>query len=226
MRPGEVSLANRGVLFLDEFPEFSRDVLEAIREPLEDGAITVSRAAGSVTYPARVLLVTACNPCPCGFSGDPAERCRCSQGDLDRYRRKLSGPILDRIDLHVSVPRLSPEELVSLGGGGENSAAVRARVQSAREIQRERWQKLGFQCNAELPERVLRRNVKLEDGVRPFLADAMKSARLSGRGFSRILRVAQTISDLEGADKISVRHVAESISYREEAAFGHYGWRK
>ncbi|MDR1580137.1 MAG: YifB family Mg chelatase-like AAA ATPase [Synergistaceae bacterium] len=226
MRPGEVSLANRGVLFLDEFPEFSRDVLEAIREPLEDGAITVSRAAGSVTYPARVLLITACNPCPCGFSGDPAERCRCSQGDLDRYRRKLSGPILDRIDLHVSVPRLSPEELVSLGSGGENSAAVRARVQSAREIQQKRWKELGCQCNAELPERVLRRNVKLDDDVRPFLTDAMKSARLSGRGFSRILRVAQTISDLEGADKISVRHVAESISYREEAAFGHYGWRK
>jgi magnesium chelatase family protein len=226
MRPGEVSLANRGVLFLDEFPEFSRDVLEALREPLADGAITVSRAAGSVTYPARVLLVTACNPCPCGFSGDPAERCRCSQGDLDRYRRKLSGPILDRIDLHVSVPRLSPEELVSLGGGGENSAAVRARVQAAREIQQNRWRKLGFHCNAELPERALRRNVKMEDDVRPFLADAMKSARMSGRGFSRVLRVAQTISDLEGADKVSVRHVAESMSYREEAAFGNNGWRR
>jgi magnesium chelatase family protein len=144
MKPGEVSLADRGVLFLDEFPEFSRDVLEALREPLQDGTITISRAAGSVTYPANVLLVTACNPCPCGFQGDPAEPCRCSQGDLERYRRKLSGPILDRIDLHVTVPRLAPEELVSLGdGGGESSAAVRGRVEQARKIQQERWRGMG-----------------------------------------------------------------------------------
>jgi magnesium chelatase family protein len=226
MRPGEVSLADRGVLFLDEFPEFSRDVLEALREPLQDGTITISRAAGSVTYPANVLLVTACNPCPCGYNGDQAEPCRCSQGDLDRYRRKLSGPILDRIDLHVAVPRLSPDELVSIGSGGETSASVRARVEAARRTQQERWREMGYQCNAELPERVLRRNLKLEDDVGPFLADTMRRVRLSGRGYSRVLRVSRTVADLEGSDKIAIRHVAESLSYREDSAFGNYGWKR
>ncbi|MDR1966777.1 MAG: YifB family Mg chelatase-like AAA ATPase [Synergistaceae bacterium] len=225
MRPGEVSLADRGVLFLDEFPEFSRDVLESLRQPLEDGTITVSRAIGSVTYPARVLLVTACNPCPCGYSGDPAEPCRCSQGALERYRRKLSGPILDRIDLHVAVPRLSPEELVSLGGAcGEASSDVRARVEAARKLQQERWKDMGYHCNAELPEKILRRHIKMESDVRPFLAETVKGLRLSGRGFSRILRVARTVADLEGAASIGVHHVAESLSYREGAAFGGSGW--
>jgi magnesium chelatase family protein len=227
MRPGEVSLANRGVLFLDEFPEFSRDVLESLRQPLEDGTITVSRAAGSVAYPARVLLVTACNPCPCGFSGDPVEPCKCSQGELDRYGRKLSGPILDRIDLHVAVPRLSPEELVSLESDcGETSAVVRSRVEAARRMQYERWRDLGYQCNAELPEKILKRNLKLENDVRPFLAETMKNIRLSGRGYSRILRVARTVADLDGAEKISIRHISESMSYREDAVFGGASWRR
>jgi magnesium chelatase family protein len=226
MRPGEVSLANRGVLFLDEFPEFSRDVLESLRQPLEDGTITVSRAAGSVTYPARVLLVTACNPCPCGFSGDPVEPCKCSQGELDRYGRKLSGPILDRIDLHVAVPRLSPEELVSLENNcDETSSDVRSRVEAARRIQYERWRDFGYQCNAELPEKILKRHLKLENDVRPFLADTLKNIRLSGRGYSRILRVARTVADLDGDEKISVRHIAESMSYREDAVFG-ASWRR
>ncbi|MDR1471811.1 MAG: YifB family Mg chelatase-like AAA ATPase [Synergistaceae bacterium] len=225
LRPGEVSLANRGVLFLDEFPEFSRDVLESLRQPLEDGTITVSRAAGSVTYPARVLLVTACNPCPCGYSGDPAEQCRCSPIALDRYKRKLSGPILDRIDLHVAVPRLQPEELVSLDGDcGERSRDVQSRVRAARLMQRERWKDLGYHCNAELPERVLRRRLDMEQDVKSFLADTMKSLRMSGRGFSRVLRVARTVADLDGAEKISVPHVAESLSYREGCAFSGSGW--
>ncbi len=219
-------IANRGVLFLDEFPEFSRDVLESLRQPLEDGNITVARAAGSVTYPARVLLVTACNPCPCGYAGDPVERCSCSQHALERYRRKLSGPILDRIDLHVAVPRLQPEELVSLDGScGEPSAVVRERVCTARERQLERWREHGFHCNAELPERVLRKQLEMEPDVRPFLAEAMKSLRLSGRGFSRVLRVARTIADLEGAEKVAVQHLAESLSYREGEAFGVAGWK-
>jgi len=144
---------------------------------------------------------------------------------LDRYRRKLSGPILDRIDLHVAVPRLTPEELVSIGGGGEPSAVVRGRVEQARKIQQERWRDMGYQCNAELPERVLRHNLDMEDDVRIFLADAMKRVRLSGRGYSRILRVARTVADLEGVARIAVRHVAESLSYREEWAFGNYGLR-
>ena len=226
MRPGEVSLADRGVLFLDEFPEFSRDVLESLRQPLEDGTITVSRAAGSVTYPARVLLVTACNPCPCGYYGDPVEACRCSQGALDRYRRKLSGPILDRIDLHVAVPRLKPEELVSLGGDcGENSVSVRQRVESARRIQQERWKSFGYHCNAELPEKILRRGLNMEDDVRPFLTETMKNLRMSGRGYSRILRVARTVADIEGSEKVGIQHVAESLSYREGSAFGGSGWK-
>lgn len=225
LRPGEISLANRGVLFLDEFPEFSRDVLESLRQPLEDGTITVSRAAGSVTYPARVLLVTACNPCPCGYSGDPVEECKCSPNALERYRRKLSGPILDRIDLHVAVPRLRPEELVSLGGDcGEDSSGVRGRVKMARGIQQERWKALGYHCNAELPERILRRRLDMEPDVKNFLADAMKSLRMSGRGFSRVLRVARTVADLDCSEKISVPHVAESLSYREGCAFSGSGW--
>lgn len=227
MRPGEISLANRGVLFLDEFPEFSRDVLESLRQPLEDGTMTVSRAAGSVVYPARVLLVTACNPCPCGYSGDPVEPCKCTPHSLDRYQRKLSGPILDRIDLHIAVPRLKPEEFVSLEGNcGESSRDVRKRVREARERQQDRWKDLGFHCNAELPEKVLRKHLDMDADVRPFLADTMKTLRLSGRGFSRVLRVARTVADLDGADTISVHHVAESLSYREGEAFGNAGWRR
>ena len=229
MRPGEISLANRGVLFLDEFPEFTRDVLESLRQPLEDGTITVSRAAGSVTYPARVLLVTACNPCPCGYSGDPSEPCRCSPHSIEKYQRKLSGPILDRIDLHVAVPRLTPEELVSLGGEcGEPSAEVRKRVQSARQTQQDRWREIGFQCNAELPERVLRKRLDMDPDVKSFLAETVKRLKLSGRGFSRVLRVSRTIADLEGAERVAVHHVAESLSYREGGAFGRgvgLGWR-
>lgn len=226
LRPGEISLASRGVLFLDEFPEFSRDVLESLRQPLEDGLINVARASGSVTYPARVLLVTACNPCACGYAGDTIEKCTCSQHALERYQRKLSGPILDRIDLHVAVPRLKPEELISLEGNcGEPSAAVRERVCAARERQLNRWVGLGIHCNAELPERVLRRHLEMESDVRPFLAEAMRSLRLSGRGFSRVLRVARTIADLEGTEKVAVHHLAESLSYREGEAFGAGGWR-
>lgn len=227
MRPGEVSLANRGVLFLDEFPEFSRDVMEALRQPLEDGAITVSRAAGSIEYPARVLLVAACNPCPCGYNGDPVEPCQCTPYALERYRRKLSGPILDRIDLHVAVPRLRPEELVSTEDtGGESSAEVRQRVENARRRQIERWEKMGFQCNAELPERILRRHLEMDSDVKPFLTDALKTLKLSGRGYSRVMRVARTIADLDEADRISVYHVAESLSYREGEAFGKVGWSR
>ena len=226
MRPGDISLANRGVLFLDEIPEFSREVLESLRQPLEDGTINVSRAAGSVTYPARVLLVAACNPCPCGFYGDPAGQCNCTPHALERYHRKLSGPILDRIDLHVAVPRLKPEELVSLEGEqGETSESVRGRVQAARSRQQERWRELGYSCNAELPEKVLRRNLGMEDDVKPFLAQAMKGMRLSGRGFSRVLRVARTIADLDDVPEISVPHVAESLSYREGEALSQ-GWRR
>ncbi len=224
LRPGEISLASRGVLFLDEFPEFTRDVLEALRQPLEDGNITVSRASGSVVYPAKVLMVAACNPCPCGFAGDIIERCTCSPGALDRYRRRLSGPILDRIDLHVSVPRLMPEELVSLEGKcGETSAEVRERVKTARLIQIDRWSKYGVQCNSELPEKILRRKIQIKQDVKNFLLQALNRVRLSGRGLSRVLRVSRTIADLAQSEEIELQHVAEALSYREGEALA---WMK
>lgn len=219
LRPGEISLASRGVLFLDEFPEFTRDVLEALRQPLEDGRITVSRASGSVVYPAKVLMVAACNPCPCGYAGDPIERCTCSASALERYRRRLSGPILDRIDLHISVPRLMPEELVSLEGRcGESSSEVAKRVRAAREIQAERWSKYGIGSNSELPEKILRRNVVLKPEVRSFLLQALNRIRLSGRGLSRVLKVSRTIADLSASEDIALEHVAEALGYREGEA--------
>ncbi len=224
LRPGEISLASRGVLFLDEFPEFPKDVLESLRQPLEDGTITVSRAAGSVAYPARVLLVCACNPCACGYAGDPVEKCRCTPHTLDRYRRRLSGPILDRIDLHVSVPRLLPEELVNLEGHcGQASEVVRDQVQRARDRQIERWKAFGYQCNAELPEKMLRRHLELAADVKPFLRDSMGMLKLSGRGLSRVLRVARTIADLGDSETVEVSHVAEALAYREGSALAWKG---
>jgi len=216
LRPGEISLAHRGVLFLDEFPEFPRDALEALRQPLEDGRIVVSRAAGSVTYPARVLAVVAANPCPCGYLGDPIEPCRCPPSALARYRQRLSGPILDRIDLHVPVPRLLPEELVALeGASAEPSVSVRARVERARTLQRERWRPQGIRCNAELPERLLRRSLGLSPGGRSFLAETVGRIRLSARGMSRVLKVARTIADLAGDPSVEPPHLAEALAYRE-----------
>ncbi len=215
LRPGEISLAHRGVLFLDEFPEFHRDLLEALRQPLEDGVITVSRASGSVTYPARVLLVCACNPCPCGYWGDPVEPCRCSSRVLEKYRNRLSGPILDRIDLHVSVPRLTPEELVCLEGRqGPSSDEIREKVSGARKIQQERWKAQGFSSNAEIPERLVRSGLGLSRKVRPFLAEAVRGLRLSGRGISRVLKVARTVADLRGDAEVSVEDVCEALAYR------------
>lgn len=215
LRPGEISLAHRGVLFLDEFAEFHRDLLEALRQPLEDGSITVSRASGSVTYPARVLLVCACNPCPCGYWGDPLEPCRCPAHVLERYRNRLSGPLLDRIDLHVSVPRLTPEELVCLEGQhGPSSGEIRDRVSMARQVQQERWKKDGFLSNAEIPERLVRTGIRLSGDVRPFLAQAARSMRLSGRGISRVLKVARTVADLRGNSEVEVEDVCEALAYR------------
>ena len=216
LRPGEVSLAHRGVLFLDEFPEFRRDLLEALRQPLEDGQITISRASGSVTYPCRVLLIAACNPCPCGWSGDPVEQCTCSAHEQDRYKKKLSGPIMDRIDLHVPVPRLLPGELVAVeSGGGEASESIAGRVRAARQIQRERWAAEGYSCNAELPERLVKRALALDGKVRPFLASMAERLRLSGRGISRVMKVSRTIADLAGSLKVEVPHVAEALAYRD-----------
>jgi magnesium chelatase family protein len=215
LKPGEISLAHRGVLFLDEFAEFHRDLLEALRQPLEDGIITISRASGSVTYPARVLLVCACNPCPCGYWGDPVEPCRCPPHVLERYRSRLSGPILDRIDLHVPVPRLTPEELVCLEGRhGQSSAELRELVTTAREAQRARWKKEGFRSNAEVPERLVRSALHLSRDVRPFLSQAVRNIRLSGRGISRVLKVARTVADIRQGEEVEVQDVCEALAYR------------
>ena len=216
MRPGEVSLAHRGVLFLDEFTEFRRDLIEALRQPLEDGFITVTRASGSITYPSRVLLVLAANPCACGWRGDPVEPCRCSSVELARYRRKFSGPMLDRVDLYVAVPRLTSQELLELNTApAESSATIRERVIKARARQWERKDRMGAQCNAELSERALKREISLSMDARKYLASIGERLRLSGRGLSRVLRVARTIADLADEESIQTKAVLEALAYRD-----------
>jgi magnesium chelatase family protein len=212
-----VSLAHRGILFLDEFTEFRRDLTESLRAPLEDGEVVVSRAVGTVTYPSRVLLVLAANPCACGHQGDPVEKCVCSGVELERYRRRLSGPILDRIDLQISVPRLLPEELLSFSNSAESSEAIRERVCRARSIQQKRWEPHGFSCNAELPEKIVRRFLELSPETRDYLAGMAGKLRMSGRGISRVLKVARTIADLAGEAQIRTPHLAESLMYRKGA---------
>ena len=217
LRPGEVSLAHRGVLFLDEYTEFKRELTESLRAPIEDGEISLSRASGSVKYPARVLLVLAANPCACGYAGDPVIHCKCSQADIERYRRKLSGPIMDRIDLHVQVPRLTPEELLSFAARKqpENSASIRERVVRARKIQAERWKEYGFVCNAEIPEKLVQKCLTLDDSSRSYLVMMSEKLNFSGRGLSRILKVARTIADLSGDENIEKKHLADAMMYRQ-----------
>ncbi|MDR1875543.1 MAG: YifB family Mg chelatase-like AAA ATPase [Synergistaceae bacterium] len=218
LRPGEVSLAHRGVLFLDEFTEFRRDLTESLRAPLEDGQVVVSRAAGTVIYPSRVLLVLAANPCACGNLGDPVERCVCSALELERYKRKLSGPILDRIDLQIAVPRLLPEELLSFSDSAESSESIFERVRQARLIQQKRWAPHGFSCNAELPEKIVRRFLNPSSETREYLTGMAGKLRMSGRGISRVLKVARTIADLAGEAHIQTPHLAESLMYRRGVA--------
>ena len=218
LRPGEVSLAHRGVLFLDEYTEFRRDVTESLRAPIEDGEIHISRSAGTVVYPSRVLLVLAANPCACGYLGDPVTPCKCSATEIERYKRKLSGPIMDRIDLQISVPRLTPQELLRIDENGkapESSAVIRERVIRARKIQVERWREYGLTCNAEIPEKLVKKCLTLDDDTRSYLATMAAKVNLSGRGLSRVLKVARTIADLSGEESIQKKHVAEALMYRQ-----------
>ena len=208
-RPGEVSLAHRGVLFMDEFPEFSRRVLEVLRQPLEDGVVTISRARAALTFPARFMLVASQNPCPCGFYGDPQKACTCPPVMRQRYRERISGPLLDRIDLRLNVPRLSPSELLH-APPGELSNIVRCRVEAARERALERQ---GVP-NAELGGAALREHAALSGGAAGFAQAVAKQLALSGRGFDRLLRVARTVADLEGTPALSEAHLAEAVSYR------------
>ncbi|AWV08757.1 Fis family transcriptional regulator [Lysobacter maris] len=209
-RPGEVSLAHEGVLFLDELPEWSRQALEVLREPLESGVVTVSRAARSAEFPARFQLVAAMNPCPCGWAGDTSGRCRCSPDAIRRYRGRISGPLMDRIDLHVHVPRLPPSQLRPDGPPGESSAAVQARVAVARTRQLER----SGTPNARLGEAQMRACCRLDNGDQALLERAAESLRLSARSMHRILRVARTIADLAGSADIATAHLTEAIGYR------------
>jgi magnesium chelatase family protein len=210
--PGEISLAHHGVLFLDELPEFDRKVLEALRQPLEERRITVVRAGVSVTFPASFMLVGAMNPCPCGHFGDPLRPCRCRPHEILQYRKKLSGPFLDRVDLFVHVPRLTKEELLG-EGGGEPSEAVRRRVTQAREIQAQRFS-AGTHTNAEMGPKEVKRHCSLTSEAKALLARAIEAFALTGRGYVRTLKVARTIADLSGSATIKDEHVAEALQYR------------
>ncbi|MBS0581503.1 MAG: YifB family Mg chelatase-like AAA ATPase, partial [Proteobacteria bacterium] len=209
-RPGEISLAHQGVLFLDELPEFDRHVLEVLREPLESGRVAISRAARQAEFPAAFQLVAAMNPCPCGYAGDPSGRCACTPEAIRRYRARISGPLLDRIDLQVEVPRVPLAELGDAAPPGESSATVRARVVAARERQMTRAGK----ANAALNARELRRDCALSAGDRALLERALDRLGLSARAYHRILRVARTIADLAGSEAIATVHLTEAIQYR------------
>ena len=212
--PGEVSLAHRGVLFLDELPEFHRNVLEVLRQPLEDGTVTISRAAGTVTFPCKFMLVAAMNPCPCGYYTDRKRECRCGERQIQSYRNKISGPLLDRIDIHIEVPSIEYRELASLQPG-ESSAAVRERVMAARAVQHERFKsQRGMHCNAEMGARELQKFVRLDGDAEGMLKMAIAELNFSARAYDRILKVSRTIADLEGSAAIQAEHISEAVQYR------------
>jgi magnesium chelatase family protein len=212
-RPGEISLSHRGVLFLDELPEFGQNVLEVLRQPLEDKIVTISRAQGTITYPANFMLVAAMNPCPCGFYGDPIKECSCSASAIARYQKRISGPLLDRIDIHVEVPRVDYEKLADKRQV-ENSETIRKRVQAARERQLQRFAGTKLTCNAEMGPSEVREFCSVEPSAEKLLKAAMQQLHLSARAFHRVLKLARTIADLAECEVIAASHVAEAIQYR------------
>ena len=212
-RPGEVSLAHNGVLFLDEFPEFPRNVLELLRQPLEDGSVRIARANMSLEFPASFMLIAAMNPCPCGYFGDPQHGCTCSPTQIRKYQQRVSGPLLDRIDIHIEVPRLTPDDLLRTQPG-EPSEAIRERVVRARQIQQKRFEGTNVRCNAQMTTRMLRQFCPLSDDVKTMLRQVSQQMGISARAFDRIVKLARTIADLTGEEHIGLTHVAEAIQYR------------
>ena len=213
-QPGEISLANRGVLFLDEFPEFPRHVLEALRQPIEDGEVHIARAAGTVTYPAKFMLIAAANPCPCGNFGSTTRRCTCLPGTVSRYRKRISGPIIDRIDLHVHVPAVSVEKLAASKITAESSRSIQIRIQSARDRQQKRFAALTIASNSEMNTKMVKEYCVLPADVQAFLQQAISRLGLSARSYYRVLKVSRTIADLENAKTVELSHVAEALQYR------------
>ncbi|HDH01019.1 MAG TPA: ATP-binding protein, partial [Nitrospirae bacterium] len=212
-KPGEVSLSHNGVLFLDELPEFKRNVLEVLRQPLEDGSVTISRAVTSVTYPASIMLICAMNPCPCGYLGDSHHQCTCTHSQIRRYRQRVSGPLLDRIDIHVEVPAVAYKEL-SQDLSGEPSEKIRARLQNAKKVQVEKFKKDRIYSNAKMRSHHIKKYCSLLPEARQILETAMHKLGLSARAYTRILKVSRTIADLAGEEQINAEHISEAIQYR------------
>jgi magnesium chelatase family protein len=216
--PGEISLAHRGVLFLDEFPEFARGHLESLRQPLEDGQVTISRAAGTIRFPSRFLLVAAANPCPCGYHGSQLKPCRCLPGQILRYQKRLSGPILDRIDLHTHCPAVKPQELSNLKPG-ESSQAVRDRVQAAQKTQLQRFANTPISSNGEMTSKQVKDFCSLDKDSQQLLETAVHRLHLSARSYFKIIKIARTIADLAGEDSIITSHLSEALQYRPQDTF-------
>lgn len=215
--PGEVSLAHRGVLFLDEFPEFPRNVMESLRQPMEDGIVTISRARGSVTYPANFMLVAAANPCPCGYYGDPKKACVCMPGQISRYEKRVSGPILDRIDIHINVPSVDTQKLLEKPKENiESSQSIQRRVQKARDIQSNRFAETTIRNNAEMATKDVKKYCTLSPECLAMLRGAIANMNLSARSYFKVIRVARTIADLEDKESISTLHLAEALQYRSQ----------
>lgn len=212
-RPGEISLAHNGVLFLDELPEFSRSAMEILRQPLEDGEVTISRVFGTVTYPCKTMFLAAMNPCPCGFFGHPTRQCSCTPQAVSRYLSKISGPLLDRIDLHIEVPPVDYDQLSS-GEKSESSAQIKERVNAAREIQLKRYKGTGITCNANAGPQLLRETALLSSGADELMKMAFERFGFSARTYDRIIKVSRTIADLDGSETIEPMHMAEAVQYR------------